>query len=155
MASKNPIKGYVRCHMPDCNHVASVHAVGEHRILQEGQPPKNKRNTGRLYYNCPSCGFQQGKGQTFQDWITSHMKASKSDFDEVTASPKQEEPKPLPKPLVEVAPKPEPTKLEAEEVATPNSSRQRTITYLLAVVGIISFIYMLMKPRSTPNEQRA
>jgi hypothetical protein len=82
------------------------------------------------------------------------MKASKSDFNEVTASPKEAEPKPLPKPVVELSPKPEPTRLEADEVATPNLSRQRTITYLLAVVGIISFIYILMKPRSTPNEQR-
>lgn len=78
--SKNPVRGYVCCHMPNCGAVSTVHAVGEHKIMTAGEPPKNKRNVGRLYYNCQNCGFQQGKGDTFQSWITSHMKESKAEL---------------------------------------------------------------------------
>lgn len=85
--SKNPVKGYVRCHMPDCGSVSTVHAVGEHKILEAGEPPKNKRNVGRLYYNCPHCGFQQGKGEAFQSWIRSNMKASKAELEALEALP--------------------------------------------------------------------
>lgn len=148
MASKNPIKGYVRCHMPDCEHLASVHAVGEHRILQDGQPPKNKRNTGRLYYNCPSCGFQQGKGQAFQDWIDSHMKPNKSDFDVLPVTEPQTEVKLVQtveiepdKPVITTEPKPEPTKLQ---IVTP---------YIAAAFALVALIFMLMKSRKQANEQ--
>ncbi|MCG3758855.1 hypothetical protein EXA21_04700 [Vibrio cincinnatiensis] len=85
--SKNPIKGYVCCHMPDCGAVSTVHAVGEHKIITAGEPPKNKRNVGRLYYNCPNCGFQQGKGEAFQSWIKSHMKESKGELKPLEALP--------------------------------------------------------------------
>lgn len=85
--SKNPVKGFVRCHMPNCGSVSTVHAVGEHKILEAGEPPKNKRNVGRLYYNCPHCGFQQGKGEAFQSWIRSNMKTSKAELEALEALP--------------------------------------------------------------------
>ncbi|SEG21638.1 hypothetical protein [Vibrio hangzhouensis] len=154
MASKNPIKGYLRCHMPDCHHVASVHAVGEHRIMQDGQPPKNKRNTGRLYYNCPSCGFQQGKGQAFQDWITNYMKPNKTDFETLPDETVETEAKPVPKPLIQTVFEPDLTELESE-IQPKEAISQRTITYLLGAVGLITFIYLLLKTGSKTNEQRA
>lgn len=85
--SKNPVKGFVRCHMPNCGSISTVHAVGEHKILEAGEPPKNKRNVGRLYYNCPHCGFQQGKGEAFQSWIRSNMKTSKAELEALEALP--------------------------------------------------------------------
>ena len=127
MASKNPVKGFIRCHMPDCGAIATVHAVGEHRIVTEGSPPKNKRNTGRLYYNCPCCGFQQGKGATFQAHIESNMKPTKAELTPLEAlpnkalesdpvTPVKPESKPLDKPLVvanDNPPEPLKTRLEA------------------------------------------
>ncbi|WP_143698094.1 hypothetical protein [Vibrio sp. qd031] len=86
MASKNPIKGYIKCTMPDCDQVGTVHAVGEHKIIETGEPPKNKRNIGRLYFNCPTCGCQQGKGEQFQAFIKDNMRESKSDLGEPSQS---------------------------------------------------------------------
>ena len=40
MASKNPIKGYIACPTHGCGEVCTIHAVGEHKILEGGDPPK-------------------------------------------------------------------------------------------------------------------
>ncbi len=57
--SKNPKHGYIRCF--SCGEPSTVHIVGEARLLAQGEPPKNKRNTGRYYYVCPNCGTSQPK----------------------------------------------------------------------------------------------
>ncbi|MEL6117950.1 hypothetical protein P0Y67_22415 [Photobacterium sp. SP02] len=54
--SKNPTRGYIRCTVPDCGEVCTVHMTGEHRLMESGEPPKNPRNIGKLYYRCPRCG---------------------------------------------------------------------------------------------------
>ncbi|NTU36564.1 hypothetical protein HLV51_19010 [Vibrio diabolicus] len=33
-----------------------MHRVGEGKLIAEGEPTKNGRNLGLLYYKCPSCG---------------------------------------------------------------------------------------------------
>lgn len=92
MKSKNPIKGYIKCHLPDCEHIATVHAVGEHKVEETGEAPKNIRNLGRLYYNCPEHGFQQGKGAQFQAYITANMATDKADLKgEIVKPPSQTE----------------------------------------------------------------
>ncbi|KGY07700.1 hypothetical protein [Vibrio sinaloensis] len=50
----NPVRGYVPC--PVCSSEATVHQVGEGRLIAEGEPPKNSRNLGLKYYKCPNCG---------------------------------------------------------------------------------------------------
>ncbi len=57
--SKNPKHGYIRCF--SCSEPSTVHIVGEAKLLAQGEPPKNKRNTGRYYYVCPNCGTCQPK----------------------------------------------------------------------------------------------
>ncbi|MBV7264110.1 hypothetical protein KCG43_19035 [Photobacterium sp. WH24] len=54
--SKNPTRGYIRCTVPECGEVCTVHMTGEHRLMESGEPPKNPRNIGKLYYRCPRCG---------------------------------------------------------------------------------------------------
>ncbi len=49
----NPIRGHVSC--PVCSSHATVHRVGEGKLIAEGEPTKNGRNLGLLYYKCPSC----------------------------------------------------------------------------------------------------
>ncbi|MEZ9126176.1 hypothetical protein AB4145_06195, partial [Vibrio splendidus] len=51
---KNPIRGYLSC--PVCQSVASAHQVGEGKLIATGEPPKNSRNIGLMYYRCPKCG---------------------------------------------------------------------------------------------------
>ncbi|ELP9497712.1 hypothetical protein [Vibrio alginolyticus] len=50
----NPIRGHVSC--PVCQSPSTVHRVGEGKLIAEGEPTKNGRNLGLLYYKCPSCG---------------------------------------------------------------------------------------------------
>ncbi|MDD1829323.1 hypothetical protein LRP52_44985 [Photobacterium sp. ZSDE20] len=76
MASKNPIKGYIACPTQGCGEVCTIHAVGEHKILEGGDPPKNKRRLGQLYTICPRCKTNQSAGKPFQDWLKNHMVSS-------------------------------------------------------------------------------
>ncbi|EGR0246991.1 hypothetical protein FON35_20460 [Vibrio parahaemolyticus] len=50
----NPIRGHVSC--PVCHTASTVHRVGEGKLIAEGEPTKNGRNLGLLYYKCPNCG---------------------------------------------------------------------------------------------------
>lgn len=149
MASKNPVKGFVRCHMPDCECVATVHAVGEHRIMTEGSPPKNKRNTGRLYYNCPSCGFQQGKGANFQSYITENMKPTKAELKPIEAKQDKVLPVEL-KPLPSQEPKP--TNNEPLEPPKLVSKRLETVKpYFHALLAIMTLFFLLRKKEQPVN----
>ncbi|TKE90288.1 hypothetical protein FCV53_15540 [Vibrio sp. F12] len=76
MASKNPIKGYIACPTHGCDEICTVHAVGEHKLIEGGEPPKNKRRLGQLYTICPSCKTNQSAGKPFQDWLHNHMVSS-------------------------------------------------------------------------------
>ncbi|MDV6251075.1 hypothetical protein [Vibrio sp. EA2] len=50
----NPVRGHVSC--PVCQRHSTVHRVGEGKLIAEGEPTKNGRNLGLLYYKCPDCG---------------------------------------------------------------------------------------------------
>lgn len=76
MASKNPIKGYIACPTHGCDEICTVHAVGEHKLIEGGEPPKNKRRLGQLYTICPSCKTNQSAGKPFQDWLHNNMVSS-------------------------------------------------------------------------------
>ncbi|MGI9878112.1 hypothetical protein ACKVMW_21180 [Vibrio chagasii] len=51
---ENPIRGYISC--PVCQSTATTHQVGEGQLIASGEPPKNSRNIGLMYYRCPECG---------------------------------------------------------------------------------------------------
>lgn len=76
MVSKNPVKGYIACPTHGCDEICTVHAVGEHKLIEGGEPPKNKRRLGQLYTICPSCKTNQSAGKPFQDWLHNHMVSS-------------------------------------------------------------------------------
>lgn len=143
MASKNPIKGFIHCHMPDCGCVSTVHAVGEHKILTTGEPPKNQRNTGRLYFNCPNCGFQQGKGEQFQAFIKANMSETKDGLKDVEAN-ETEVSKPKAPPVVA---EPMPT-VEVIQETKPKAEKTRleTLTpYLAAAAALIALLIFINK----------
>ncbi|MFL9753872.1 hypothetical protein BCV12_016690 [Vibrio cyclitrophicus] len=149
MASKNPIKGFIRCHMPDCGAIATVHAVGEHRILTEGNPPKNKRNTGRLYYNCPCCGFQQGKGATFQAHIESQMKSTKAELKPQEAAPEKAVPS---HPVTEIKPEVKPIVTASEMSLKPDTTRLRAAKpYIYGLLALVGLFFLLNKKETPAN----
>ncbi|MCQ8869755.1 hypothetical protein [Vibrio splendidus] len=149
MASKNPIKGFIRCHMPDCGAIATVHAVGEHRILTEGNPPKNKRNTGRLYYNCPCCGFQQGKGATFQAHIESQMKPTKSELKPQEAASEKVV---ISHPVTEVKPEVKPIVTASEMSLKPDTTRlQAAKPYIYGLLALVGLFFLLNKKDTPAN----
>ncbi|MEZ8633424.1 hypothetical protein AB6D56_23005 [Vibrio lentus] len=51
---ENPVRGYISC--PVCQSAATTHQVGEGQLIASGEPPKNSRNIGLMYYRCPECG---------------------------------------------------------------------------------------------------
>ncbi|ROR76340.1 hypothetical protein [Vibrio crassostreae] len=51
---ENPVRGYIAC--PVCQSTATTHQVGEGQLIASGEPPKNSRNIGLMYYRCPECG---------------------------------------------------------------------------------------------------
>ncbi|UTM57033.1 hypothetical protein L4174_014715 [Photobacterium sp. CCB-ST2H9] len=69
--SKNPTRGYIRCTVPDCGEVCTVHMTGEHRLMESGEPPKNPRNIGKLYYRCPRCG-NSTNSSAMHEYIEKH-----------------------------------------------------------------------------------
>ena len=66
----NPVRGYVPC--PVCSSEATVHQVGEGRLIAEGEPPKNNRNLGLKYYKCPSCG-NSSMSKSVDKYIDEHF----------------------------------------------------------------------------------
>nr|WP_198557162.1 hypothetical protein [Enterovibrio nigricans] len=46
----NPVRGYVPC--AHCGSTATVHCIGEGKLIATGETPKNKRNVGKQYYRC-------------------------------------------------------------------------------------------------------
>lgn len=69
----NPVRGYVTC--PTCNLAATVHQVGEGKLMSLGEPPKNARNLGLLYYRCPECG-NSATSKSVSEYVEKRMKAS-------------------------------------------------------------------------------
>ena len=78
--SKNPKRGYVRCPMPGCGEVCTVHMTGEHRLIESGEPPKNPRNIGKLYYRCPECGNSPNSNKV-HSYIENHMVQTVQELD--------------------------------------------------------------------------
>ncbi len=146
MASKNPIKGYIRCHMPNCDCVATVHAVGEHKAQTEGEQPRNPRNLGRLYYQCPKHGFQQGKGADFQEYIRANMKATR---EEVEATINKPPVKPESKPLTK------PEKTAEESPPKPIKSRLEAVKPYLYILAACAVIVIALNTRKLNHEQAA
>ncbi|HFQ4961142.1 TPA: hypothetical protein ACGVB5_004812 [Vibrio vulnificus] len=148
MVSKNPIKGYIACPTQGCGEVCTVHAVGEHRVLEGGEPPKNKRRLGQLYTICPNCKANQSAGKPFQDWLTSHMQPTR---EAVTTGYKNRPPK---KPHLVTVTKPDETNNDGgsppKEVTDPltevkpNKISKRTIAGALAIIGGCTLLLVML-----------
>ncbi len=149
--SKNPKHGYIRCF--SCSEPSTVHIMGEAKLIASGEPPKNKRNTGRYYYVCPSCGTQQPKNA--QERISAALVSDVNQLPPLKANngavSEVEEVKPLTvsksdntdaKPQVE----------RIEPTDKPKGALNKTWLYL-GGVGALILIFVLINffPRSNQN----
>jgi len=154
MASKNPIKGYIACPTQGCGEVCTVHAVGEHRVLEGGDPPKNKRRLGQLYTICPNCKANQSAGKPFQDWLTNHMQPTR---EAVNTGYKNSPPK---KPHLVTVTKPNETNNDAgceeNELTDPKPSKisKRTIAGALAIIGGCTLLLVMLAKGGRRDEPK-
>ncbi|MFL7024160.1 hypothetical protein BCS58_07590 [Enterovibrio norvegicus] len=77
---ENPVRGVLSC--PVCSSTATAHQCGEGQLIATGEPPKNSRNVGLMYYRCPECG-----NSSISKKITEYIEAN--------MSPPDSEPLPL------------------------------------------------------------
>ncbi|UQV21277.1 hypothetical protein [Vibrio sp. J383] len=69
---ENPVRGYIAC--PVCQSAATTHQVGEGQLIASGEPPKNSRNIGLMYYRCPECG-NSSNSKKVTEFIKAHSVA--------------------------------------------------------------------------------
>ncbi|MEZ9893910.1 hypothetical protein AB4356_16215 [Vibrio lentus] len=148
MASKNPIKGYIACPTHGCGEVCTIHAVGEHKILEGGDPPKNKRRLGQLYTICPRCKTNQSAGKPFQDWLTNHMVSSPEKATTGYTSSGGVNPNKTP-PLESIQTKPDKASsvIEPSESVTIETTNLRLGWSLLALIGTCCLLWIALSTR--------
>lgn len=81
---ENPIRGYITC--PVCQSPATVHQCGEGKLMSTGEPPKNSRNIGLLYYRCPECG-NSSISKSGNEFVSKHMVESLTELNALEAAP--------------------------------------------------------------------
>lgn len=74
---ENPVRGYISC--PVCQSAATTHQVGEGQLIASGEPPKNSRNIGLMYYRCPECG-NSSNSKKVTEFIKANSVAELSDL---------------------------------------------------------------------------
>ena len=80
----NPSKGFVPC--PVCQTPSTVHMVGEGRLIETGEPPKNGRNLGLHYYRCPKCG-NSSMSKSVSQYCIEHLVSTESAVQPLPAKP--------------------------------------------------------------------
>uniref|UniRef100_UPI0004F3CA82 hypothetical protein n=1 Tax=Vibrio parahaemolyticus TaxID=670 RepID=UPI0004F3CA82 len=164
-----PIRGHVSC--PVCHTASTVHRVGEGKLIAEGEPTKNGRNLGLLYYKCPNCG-NSPMSKSINAFVESNMvdsveqlEASDAvtiDAELPTVEPVAETVVSIDTPSVEVieqvnAPSVEiesPT--EPEPVATPVKKPPFPVKKVLAGIAFVALLIWAIRqlmPTKQPTEQ--
>jgi len=164
----NPVRGHVSC--PVCSSAATVHRVGEGKLIAEGEPTKNGRNLGLLYYKCPDCG-NSPMSKSINAFVESNMVESvelltQSDAVTIEVEPSTVEPvadsvASIDTPSVEVI---EPDTAPSVETDTPTVTDDVTppvkkavfpVKKLLAGVALIALLIWAVRqlmPTQTPTE---
>ncbi|WP_286295456.1 hypothetical protein [Vibrio apostichopi] len=168
---ENPVRGYIAC--PVCQSTATTHQVGEGQLIASGEPPKNSRNIGLMYYRCPECGNSSNSKK-----VTEFIKAnSVAELTELKPNPTEKgsviesdlitEPNPIDASelteLVQMdevskdaAPNREITETVADEKTENAPSKfpfKRVITGLASVIFIIWAVSQLLPKPKAPTEQ--
>ncbi|EIA1554051.1 hypothetical protein K6799_000657 [Vibrio parahaemolyticus] len=163
----NPIRGHVSC--PVCHTASTVHRVGEGKLIAEGEPTKNGRNLGLLYYKCPNCG-NSPMSKSINAFVESNMVDSVEqlevsdavtiDAELPTVEPVAETVVSIDTPTVEVieqvnAPSVE-TESPTEPVATPVKKPPFPVKKVLAGIAFVALLIWAIRqlmPTKQPTEQ--
>ncbi|HHC6508107.1 TPA: hypothetical protein ACN36F_000450 [Vibrio parahaemolyticus] len=167
----NPIRGHVSC--PVCHTASTVHRVGEGKLIAEGEPTKNGRNLGLLYYKCPNCG-NSPMSKSINAFVESNMVDSVEqlevsdtvtiDTELPTVEPVVETVASIDTPSIAVAEQVEapsvetelPTEPEPEPVATPVKKPPFPVKKVLAGIAFVALLIWAIRqlmPTKQPTEQ--
>lgn len=163
----NPERGYVSC--PVCSSTATVHMVGEGRLIDSGETVKNGRNLGLLYYKCPSCG-NSSMSKTVSGYCTDNMtetadalqalsdkvEPTVAESVESTVEPSVESVEsvsPTVTPTAEVLPPTEPSTTETTEPATNLKPQIFKVAACLGVIVVLLFAIKRMVAKPQPSEE--
>lgn len=168
---ENPVRGYIAC--PVCQSTATTHQVGEGQLIALGEPPKNSRNIGLMYYRCPECG-NSSNSKKVTEFIKAHsvvelteLKPNPTEKGSVIESDLITEPNSIDaSELTELVQKGEVSKdavsnreiteMVDDEKAENTSSKfpfKRVITGLASVIFIIWAVSQLLPKPKAPTEQ--
>ncbi|EMK3510604.1 hypothetical protein V8094_003081 [Vibrio parahaemolyticus] len=160
----NPIRGHVSC--PVCSSASTVHRVGEGKLIAEGEPTKNGRNLGLLYYKCPSCG-NSPMSKSINAFVESNMVESVEQLeasDAVTIEAKSPTVEPVPEtvastdtPSVEVIEQVEAPSVETEPEPAPTPVKKppfpvKKVLAGIAFVALLIWAIRQLMPTKKPTE---
>ncbi|WMO02046.1 hypothetical protein NI379_08475 [Vibrio parahaemolyticus] len=143
----NPIRGHVSC--PVCHIASTVHRVGEGKLIAEGEPTKNGRNLGLLYYKCPNCG-NSPMSKSINAFVESNMVDSVEQL-EVSDAVTIDAELPTVEPVVETE-----LPTEPEPVATPVKKPPFPVKKVLAGIAFVALLIWAIRqlmPTKQPTEQ--
>ncbi|WP_010647855.1 hypothetical protein [Vibrio campbellii] len=161
----NPIRGHVSC--PVCSSPSTVHRVGEGKLIAEGEPTKNGRNLGLLYYKCPSCG-NSPMSKSINSFVESNMVESVDQLNtpESSDAVTNEGDISTVEPVVETVKSTDTPSLEQNEVVTvetpdseapmPVKKRVFPVKKVLAGLAIVALLLWAVRqliPTKKPTEQ--
>ncbi|PMH02338.1 hypothetical protein [Vibrio lentus] len=168
---ENPVRGYISC--PVCQTTATTHQVGEGQLIASGEPPKNSRNIGLMYYRCPECG-NSSNSKKVTEFIKAHsvaklteLKPNPTEKGSVIESDLITEPNPIgateltesvqmDEVCKDVVSNREVTETIADEKTEKTPSKfpfKRVITGLASVIFIIWAVSQLLPKPKVPTEQ--
>ncbi|EGQ8242076.1 hypothetical protein FCU42_24100 [Vibrio parahaemolyticus] len=161
----NPIRGHVSC--PVCHTASTVHRVGEGKLIAEGEPTKNGRNLGLLYYKCPNCG-NSPMSKSINAFVESNMVDSVEqlevsdavtiDAELPTVEPVVETVASIDTPSIAVAEQVEAPSVETEPTTEPEPVKKSPFSVKKVLAGI-AFVALLiwairqLMPTKQPTEQ--
>ncbi|MCS0126563.1 hypothetical protein [Vibrio alginolyticus] len=153
----NPIRGHVSC--PVCSSASTVHRVGEGKLIAEGEPTKNGRNLGLLYYKCPSCG-NSPMSKSINAFVETNMVDSVEQLevgDAVTIEAESPTVEPVPETVASTdTPSVETEQAtEAEPVPTPVKKPPFPVKKVLAGIAFVALLIWAIRqlmPTKKPTE---
>ncbi|ELB1086625.1 hypothetical protein QQ212_000018 [Vibrio alginolyticus] len=160
----NPIRGHVSC--PVCSSASTVHRVGEGKLIAEGEPTKNGRNLGLLYYKCPSCG-NSPMSKSINAFVETNMVESVEQLevsDTVTIETESTTVEPVPEtvantdtPSVEVIEQVESPSVESESEPAPTPVKKppfpvKKVLAGIAFVALLIWAIRQLMPTKKPTE---
>lgn len=154
----NPTRGYLLC--PVCQSTSTAHQCGEGQLIATGEPPKNSRNIGLLYYRCPECG-NSSISKKVSEYIEAHL------VNDASALPVPPETEQVTEPITEQ------TDTLTEGELIPQSSLQQALSdeeteekspepdkgfklkcplFWFGALMLVAWIFLKLKPKSKQDE---